>query len=228
MLKERIRPGVRPTPVAIVSRAVGAWLDGQGRKTMLRMIAVSIVVALALTTFTTPRVAHAWNIICGVSIDLGSVEISAIKWDADSRALRAIALFYSAVAELQRIEIRDAERAIVPQSLWHPEYTATAEATRLLAESASEIGQSLTLMEQLNLGDDTGRYLLRSLEENIRAAYHSIDGENGVPTLPSLELLHNTANIVDSYVEHGIASSLEHLEMGLEGHGAGAIPLSLQ
>lgn len=195
---------------------------------MLRMIAVSAVVAAALATFTTPRVTHAWNIICGVSIDLDSVEIAALKWDADSRALRAISLFYAAVAELQRIEIESDENVIIPQSLWRPENTVVDEATRLLAESASEIGRSRTLVEKLDLGDEKGKDLLHSLEAGIRAAYHAIDGEEGVPMLPSLTHLHHIASLVDSYVEHGIALSLGHLRMGFEGHSAGAIPLSLQ
>lgn len=182
-------------------------------------------VILGIFIFAVPSASHAWNIICGITIGMtqDSAEVSSVKWDADSRALRGIGLFYMAISELQRIEIMESEDPEIPNSLWRPNTSSTSEAIRLLADSANEIEQSLALAEEHRLGDDVGLSLLNLLRESIRSSHQAMSADN---VLPDLETMHSIARLIDQYVEYGITLSVDHIEKGLKGHGTGGIPLS--
>ena len=182
------------------------------------------LVAIALVTIllALPSISHAWNIICGISISekQNYEQISNAKWDADSRALHGIGLFFLAVSELQRIELQPDNSVAVPTSLWRSDSPSTIEAMRLLSGSANEIRQSLELAEQYGLGDDQGLGLLRQLHDALNSSHQIMASDS---RLPNLESMHNIVRTIGEYVDHGLELSMEHLEVGLGGHGMGGV-----
>ncbi len=170
-----------------------------------------------------PSTTSAWNIICGISISKKSMDrdMGQIKWDADSRALRGISLFYAAVSELQRIELKKDGKIRIPNSLWRPDVSAIEQAVFLLRSSAIELNLSLKLANEYKLGDDKGLKLLNDIHGSVNRIYNELN-ENNAPTL---DTMHSIARNVKDFVEHGIELSKMHLERGLPGHGRGGIKL---
>ena len=167
---------------------------------------------------TVPSISYAWNIICGISVGRLSgdisvyAEIGPIKWDADSRALRGISLYYLAVSELQRLDFQN-ETLSIPMSLADSEVSTIEQAGILLSQSAGEIDASLELAREYNLGDEQGLGLLERIRENVASFYQSLSEGN----LPSLGTMQATAELIGEFVQHGIVLSQRHLEGGSTG-----------
>ncbi|ANL84616.1 hypothetical protein [Rhizobium phaseoli] len=160
--------------------------------------------------------ANAWNIICGVSINLQASDNNR-KWDADSSALYGVSHFYAAVAEMQRLQLRDDKTFANPPSQ-RSDKTAIEQAAIELKNSSDAFGRSLKLAQAYNLGDEKGLALLKRLSEGVTKLYETIEFDRALPTLSSLQAV---AKDINEFTAYGIELSNKHLGMKMPGHGSG-------
>lgn len=159
--------------------------------------------------------ARAWNLICGVSVDLQTAN-SEVKWDADSYAIQGMGTYYLAVSDLQRLQLNTDGTFVNPAPLGG-DGRATDRALSYLDESVSSYEAALKIAEENGLGDEKGLGLLRSLAEQTT----SLRNKMADNVLPELSDFHATTGLVMEYTAYGIELSNKHLEGGLEGHGMG-------
>ena len=178
-------------------------------------------VGLVIVALTIPSVSYAWNIICIISdIHLFSKDDGkSMKWEIDAHALRGIGQYFMAVSELQRVELRDDESLIVPQSVMNTDASAIQQAIQFLSNSESEFTSALTLAAEHKLGDKQGLELLSQVQGEIAKIRETI--ESGV--LPELAPLQGVAIRINEAVNHGISLSNHHLTQGMPGHGKGGV-----
>jgi hypothetical protein len=160
---------------------------------------------------------HAWNLVCGVSINMAA-RAEGKKWDADSHALLGIAHFFTAVSELQRLELNEDGTFKNPASIESRGQAATERAIDELEESHTNFEAALGYARQYKLGDDKGLGLLKDLQSGVAGL---IEDMRYASHLPKLEDVQDIVLKISEYNAHGIELSKQHLTAHLHGHGEG-------
>ena len=177
--------------------------------------------ALIVVALIFPSTLYGWNIVCIMSNtqELFESDGKSMKWDTDAHALRGIGKFYMAISELQRVELGEGGKSMVPTSLMSTEKSAVQQAIQLLSDSEAEFDATMKLADEHGLGDEKGRALISQIRGSIVGARETL--ESGV--LPELGFLQSVARTINEAVNHGVTLSINHLEQGMPGHGKGGV-----
>jgi hypothetical protein len=181
---------------------------------MLKNTIATVAVLACYVGATDP--VKAWNLVCGVSINMAAKENDR-KWDADSSALYGISHFYAAVAELQRLQLNNDKSFTNPTSQLSDK-SATEQSTIDLKKSVDAFSRGLKLAEEYNLGDEKGLKLLKALVEGTTKLYETIEYKRVLPTLTDVQAVSKNIN---EFTAYGIELSQKHLGMSMRGHGIG-------
>ena len=176
---------------------------------------ILLIVAVILVI---PVSNYAWNIICGISVNVFMAKTMPTKWEADSSALKGISSFYAAIAELQNVNVE-------PASI-----KSTAEvhkielANQLFKESNSHLrsakNNAQKLIESTSSPDKFGQdsiALWAQLEDLNSKFIANIE----LGHLPDLSELHNAVEITQKISSLGIKASRIHLDTQELYHTAG-------
>lgn len=173
--------------------------------------------------FAATPMASAWNIICGISVAVFKAASVNSKWEADTAAIRAMAEFYSAIAELQSINVEillkknsdnKQEKLKVMRAI--ARFKASNSQLDLAAERARE------LMNIAGPADSMGNASLKFWKElyfNNEKSIKALESNQ----LPLLEDLHEAIELTQRIQNLGIRASLTHLGAHKEHHTAGGV-----
>ncbi len=171
----------------------------------------------------TPFPAQAWNLICGVSINLMAAADGDRKWDADSFAIKGMGLYYLAVSDLQRLQL-NSDGSVSNPAVMDGSEASSERAIKTLGESVEAYANALKIAEEVGLGDEKGLGLLNALLNQTKRLHGQLENGN----LPELKEFHATTKAVMQYTQYGVELSNKHLRDGLEGHGEGGQKFKLE